>query len=196
VEVRNTPPKLPISSRKSSDLIEDFCIALRNVSVFGHDLPNGARVVEKIEEVTAVFAELSKRGVDLTEHIQQLSYQTTWQMDALLRDCLAYPNAIPYVRDADGIRAYFRCNLCGKAEFPSDSQLRMCDDCLDRTVEKVDTLAPPPGLLFYRTYNTSKRCPHADSETVLVTWDDEESWETGRCKVCLQEEKTARSRGQ
>ena len=62
----------------------------------------------------------------------------------------------------------------------------------------LDTITPlcipPPGLLFYRTYNTSKRCSHADSDTVLVTRDDEEFWYTGRCKVCLLDEKTSRSR--
>lgn len=161
--------------------------------MFGHDLPDGAAVLQKIEEVKALYAELSRRGVSLDEHIWPLSSQTNWQMDALLADTLGYPKVIPYVRDSDGIRAYFRCNLCGKAEFPIESELRMCDDCLTRTCEMVDTRTPPPGLLFYRTYNVSKRCSHADSETVLVTWDDEEFWETGRCKLCLLEEAQRRA---
>jgi hypothetical protein len=193
VEVRNTPPKAPISSRKSNELIDDLGIALRNVSVFGYDLPNGARVVQKIEEVNVLFAELSKRGVVLDDYIRELAFQTNWQIDALLQDCLAYPKVIPYVRDVDGVRRVFRCNLCRKAEFPADSQLRMCDDCLERTIGNLDNRTPPKGLLFYRTYNTLRRCLHADPETVLVTWDDEEFWETGRCKVCLEEERSART---
>ena len=186
MEVRNTPPKPPISDRKSSDLIEDFGVALRNASVFGKYLP------DEIAEVKALHLELSKRNVDWTEYVQHLSTETKWQMDALLRDCLAFPEVTPYVRNEDGIRSYFRCGLCGKIEFPMDSQLRMCDYCLEHTIETLEKLTPPTGLLFYRTYNTSKRCSHADSETVLVTWDHEEFWETGRCKVCLLEAQATR----
>jgi hypothetical protein len=196
VEVRNTSPSSPIVSRTSETLIEDLCLALRNVGVMNRNLPNGFRIVESIDEVKAIYAELLKRDVNSDGRIRHLSGETGWQMEVLLADCLAFPGVCPYVREADGIRKQFRCRQCKMAEFPPHSKLEMCDDCMERTVEMLDTvssaLIPPPGLLFYRTYNISKRCLHADSDTVLVTWDHEEFWETGHCKVCLLEERQRR----
>ena len=61
--------------------------------------------------------------------------------------------------------------------------------------EALDTHIPPVGLLLYRTYNATRRCRHADAETVLVTWNDEEYWESGHCKVCIQEESNSRAAG-
>jgi len=185
-------------SRDSDELIEDLCLALRNVAIGNYGLPGDQRIVKYIDEVKALYAEILKRDVNSEVRIRQLSGETGWQMEVLLADCLAFPAVCPYLRDEDGIRKYFRCPLCRKAEFPVDSKLEMCDECLERVAGILDTIpplyTPPPGLLFYRTYNSSKRCSHADSDTVLVTRDDEEFWYTGRCKVCLLDEKTSRSR--
>jgi hypothetical protein len=163
VEVRNTPPRPPVEIREDTELIEDLCLALRGISLLVHDLPGGASVVAEIEEAKAFHAELSRRGVSVTDRIQQLSLQRNWQMDVLLDDPLSYPQVIPYVRDSDGIRASFRCNLCGKAEFPIGTELRMCDDCLNRAGEALYTRIPPAGLLLYRTCNASRRCEHVDA---------------------------------
>jgi len=115
-------------------------------------------------------------------------------MDELLADCLAYPTRMPYEKGFDGVRERFRCQLCRKAEHPQETLIYLCEGCLDGTVTAIENRTPFPGLFLYRTYSESRRCPHADSETVLVTvlWSDEDSFETGRCKQCFMDEKRER----
>jgi hypothetical protein len=175
-------------------LIEDLCVSLRDVSVFNGHLPDGAVIVEKIEDVKTVFAELSKRGIQIASALEDLSAKTNWKVQDLLADCLAYPARMPYEKGLDDIRERFRCPLCRKAEMPEDTLIYMCDGCLDRTVIAIENRIPFPGLFLYRTYSESKRCPHADSGTVLVTvlWSDEDWFETGRCKECFMAEKRSR----
>lgn len=187
--MRNTPPKPPETARDSTTLLEDLCIALRDVAVFDRDLPNGAAVVEKIDEVRGILSELSKRKVGVEFRLQELSSQTHWRMNELLADCCGYPDRIPYVRGLDGIREHFRCYLCGQKERPDDPQLDpdfwMCDECLDRTVAAIEERNPIPGVFLYRSYNESERCKHADCETVVasISWHDD-SHSPGRCKDC------------
>jgi hypothetical protein len=169
MEFRNTPPKQPIVSRDSPVLLEDLCLALRDVSVFNGHLPDGAVIVEKIDNVKAIFAELLKRSIEIVPTLGELSIKTNWKMDDLLADCLAYPARMPYEKGLDGVRERFRCLLCRKAEYPEETLIYMCDGCFDRTVTAIDSLTPFPGLFLYRTYSQSGRCPHADSESVLVT---------------------------
>ncbi len=194
VEIRNTPPKPPIVSRDSDTLVEDLCIALRDVSVFNGHLPDGAVIVEKIDDVKAIFAELSKRGINVKPALEDLSEKTNYRMNDLLADSLGYPARMPYEKGLDGIRERFRCPLCRKAEYPDGTLIYMCGECLDRTLTAIEDRTPFPGLFLYRTYTELRRCPHADSETVLVTvlWSDEDWFETGRCKVCLLDEKERR----
>jgi len=55
-------------------------------------------------------------------------------------------------------------------------------------MELLTKRTPPVGVIFFRTYNASHRCEHADAETVLMTWDDEYFLGDGRCDKCLREE--------
>jgi len=194
VEVRNTPSKQPVVSRDSAVLIEDLGLALRDVSVFNGHLPDGAVIVEKIDNVKAIFAELSRRSIEVAPTLGELSIKTNRKMDELLADCLAYPTRMPYEKGFDGVRERFRCQLCRKAEHPQETLIYLCEGCLDGTVTAIENRTPFPGLFLYRTYSESRRCPHADSETVLVTvlWSDEDSFETGRCKQCFMDEKRER----
>jgi hypothetical protein len=194
VEVRNTPPKPPVVSRDSTALLEDLCLALRDVSVFNGHLPNGAVIVEKINNVKAIFAELSKRGVAVEPTVHELSAKTNHQLDDLLADCLGYPVRIPYDKGLDGVRERFRCQLCRSAEHPEETLVWICDGCLDRTIAAIENRAPFPGLFLYRTYSECRRCPPADSETVLATilWTDEGWFDAGRCSECFLDEKRQR----
>jgi hypothetical protein len=194
VEVRNTPLKEPVPSRDSAVLIEDLGLALRGVAVFNGHLPDGAVIVEKIDNVKAIVAELSKRSIDVIPTLGELSIRTNLKKADLLADCLAYPTRMPYEKGLDGVRERFRCPLCRKEEHAEETLIYMCEGCLDRTLSALETRTPFPGLFLYRTYSESKRCPHADPETVLVTvlWSDEDWFETGRCKQCLMEEKRKR----
>ena len=195
MEVRNTPRKPPLSIRDSSVLLADLCLALRDVTVFNGHLPNGAVIVEKIDDVKAIFAELSKRGVEVASTLRDLSATTDRKMDDLLEDCLAYPERTPFEKGLDGIQERLRCSLCRKIERPEETLFWMCDQCLDRTVDAIEKRTPSPGLFLYRTYSELRGCPHSDSETVLATvfWSDEDWWEPGRCKQCYLDEKRCRA---
>jgi hypothetical protein len=177
--------------------LEDLCLALRDVTVFNGHLPNGAVIVEKIDDVKAIFAELLKRGVEVASTIGELSAKTNRKMDDLLEDCAAYPERTPYEKGLDGIQERLRCSLCRRAERPEETLFWMCDQCLDRTMDAIEKRTPFPGLFLYRTYSELRGCSHSDSETVLATvfWSDDDWWEPGRCKQCYLDEKRRRAVG-
>ncbi len=62
----NTPPNIPIKDRDSNKLLEDLCIALRNVGTSDHELPGGDVVRNHIDEVRKIHAELQRRTMDLS----------------------------------------------------------------------------------------------------------------------------------
>jgi hypothetical protein len=193
--MRNTPPKSPIEQRETAELIEDLCIALRDVG--GSWFPDyDEHVPKKIEEVQRLHAELMARNVDLSARISRLTEETSWRMEDLLRDCLSYPKAIPYVRDKDGVRRALRCPLCHRGEIPDRFGVWMCNNCLLVAIESVRSRVPAKGLILFRTYNESKRCKHADSETVLMAFDDEYDFQMGTnyCMRCLVEEQERRKK--
>jgi hypothetical protein len=69
----NTPPDPPVKHRDTKTLVEDLCIALRNVGVWDNELPGGDNVRSFIEETKTIHAELKRRGVDLDSRVAQLS---------------------------------------------------------------------------------------------------------------------------
>jgi hypothetical protein len=127
--MRNTPPIPPIEQCDSTTLIEDLCLALRDVGGYWFPDHEGC-ASKKIEEVQRIHAELAARQVDIRERLEVLTEETSWLMADLLNDCLSYPKVLPYVREKDGIRRSLRCPLCGKSEFPDRSGVWMCDNCL------------------------------------------------------------------
>ena len=64
--MRNTPPALPIEQRETSELIEDLCIALRNVGGCWFPVDDG-RATEFIAEVQQIHTELVLRQIDVCE---------------------------------------------------------------------------------------------------------------------------------
>jgi len=193
--MRNTPSIPPLEERDDTTLIEDLCLALRDVG--GYWCPEDAsQSAPKIEEVKRIYALLLERRVGVTNRIDRLSEETSWRMADLLSDCLGYPNVLPYVKDKDGIRRALRCALCGKGEVPDKLGIWSCDACLVAVREVLRSCSPMPGLVLFRTYNDSKRCNHADSDTVLFTFDDESEFpiDNGRCDTCLSEEQERRKK--
>ena len=116
--MRNTSPEPPAEQRDTSTLIEDLCLALRDVGVQNFHLPDNERGVASIEKVQQIHAELKRRAADYQARLARLTEETKWQMEPLLQECLAYPEVVPYVREADGVRRFFRCYVCQKREFP------------------------------------------------------------------------------
>jgi hypothetical protein len=48
------------------------------------------------------------------------------------------------------------------------------------------------GLLLLRIYNEEHWCKHANSETVMIAFDDYDSLGSTYCNECLSEEQTRR----
>ena len=174
-------------------LLDDLCVALREVGVRDYELPGGERVVKALEDVREIDAELRRREVDASTRLRELSTQTHWRMDELLAECREYPATIPYVKEEDGIRRRLRCTICGKAERPPIAKhFWMCDGCIQRVIDAIRRREPIDKIILFRTYNAAARCEHANSETVLAA----EAWsETifGNCEMCFTSELSWRS---
>ncbi|HWS54313.1 MAG TPA: hypothetical protein VN228_09310 [Pyrinomonadaceae bacterium] len=128
--MKNTPPELPVERRETEELVEDLCLALRDVGIRDYLLPGGEEAVSAVLRVQRLHGELSRRGADITPRLERLSEETSWQMTPLLRDCLAYPDVTPYVRERDGIRRVLRCPNCREREISGrEGALWLCDAC-------------------------------------------------------------------
>jgi hypothetical protein len=191
--MQSTPPLLPMKQRPTAELIEDLCLSLRDVGVWTWSLPNEERAVSKVKNVQEIYALLNQRNADVRPRIKRLSEETSWQMEMLLQECLAFPNVIPYVRDLDGVRRSFRCSICQKCEFPDREGIFLCDVCLTQAKDSFETKSAMNGLLLLRLYNESYWCRHADSETVLMAFDDYGTLENTWCEKCVFEEKVRRA---
>lgn len=139
--MRNTPPLLPIAQRSDDKLIEELCLALRDVGVWTWNLPNDGNV-SKVRTVQEIYALLEQRKVDVSDRIKRLSEETSWQMETLLQECLAFPDVIPFVRAPDGVRRSFRCSTCQKREFPDRQGILLCDVCLAQAKGSFETKSP------------------------------------------------------
>jgi ribosomal protein L37AE/L43A len=193
--MRNTPAEPSIEQRGTEDLIEDLCLALRDVGVRDYGLPKDERAVSAVLRVQQLHGELSRRGADFTSRLERLSRETSWQMVSLLRDCLMYPEVIPYVREEDGIRRALRCSACRERELPGREGISvwLCDSCLMEATESFRSRVPMRELLLVRAYNESVWCQHADAETVLMAYDGYDGLEGAWCVRCVEEEQARRA---
>lgn len=200
--MRSTPPLPPIAARTTEDIVEDLCIALRNLALSTRHLPYSGPLPDIETEsaaVKAICAELAKRRVDPSSRLVTLTIETGWQMEALHSEALENPNCRPWVRDArDGVRLALRCEVCEAREFPVTAQsIRLCDQCLD--VFRLSLMSPTdtPRMLLYRSFTPDARCEHATNDTVLgiYPWTREwsEYFEVGVCLQCLEAERSRRA---
>ena len=60
--MRNTSPEPTVEERDTARLIEDLCLALRDVGVQNFHVPNDERGLASIKSVQQIHAELEKRG--------------------------------------------------------------------------------------------------------------------------------------
>ena len=198
--MRNTPQPPPVNQRASDELIEELCIALRDVGVSTRFLPYSEPdpdVAGEVSRVQELIAELKRRGFDVAPRLARLTEETGWLMNVLYEECLRFPAIRPWVRAKDGLRVAMRCEACDEREHPDDDRkLRICDSCVLVLEQAIATRSARENLLLYRTYNTEARCRHADGDTVLgvYPWHAEwsEGFPVGQCRECLDEEKKRR----
>jgi hypothetical protein len=189
VEIRNTATTPELSWLDTSELVNQIGIALRDVAVHEVYLPAPSdRIVHSIELVQRIYELLSRRGEALSINLERLSAETGWLMNPLLEECLRWPGVTPHVREQDGIRRLQRCWLCKIREHPERTDERLCDECLLLCLDSIARREPPEGVIFFRTYNASRWCLHADSETVMMSQDDYDFLGDGRCEQCLRDE--------
>jgi hypothetical protein len=199
--MRSTPPPPPLAVRSSDEVLEELCLALRDVGVSTRFLPYrppDPDIADEIARVRAADAELLRRGLDPTPRLAILTTETKWLMRELREECLRFPAVLPWVREAkDGIRIAMRCSACGIREFPEDSRtIRLCDGCLGVLDEALSSRTAREDLLLYRTYNREARCEHADDDTVLGVYPWSPEWSddfpTGLCHFCVSRELSRR----
>ncbi len=191
--MQSTPQAPPFAERDDNELVEELCLALRDVGVRAYSLPDDERTKAKIIDVQEIHSILQMRRVGIEARLERLSSETSWQMEDLLRDCLAYPSVVPYVKAFDGVRIPFRCYLCEKKEFPNRDHIWFCDDCLEEAIKSIESKIPLKGLLLMRLYNREYWCEHSNAETLVLAFDDYEPIHDCYCKQCLTEEQIRRN---
>jgi hypothetical protein len=189
MEIRNTATRADLEWLDTPELIDQLMIGLRHVAVAERYDPSPSdTMVNWIGFVQRVHGLLAGRFVAVEDDIESLSNETGWLMGPLLQECLQWPTTSPHVREADGIRRFQRCWHCRQREYPDTTTESLCDECLLRLLELLHQRMPPPGVIFFRTYNESRWCAHADAETVLMTQDEYDFLADGRCERCLKDE--------
>ena len=200
--MRTRDPIPNLAEQNLETLIDELCLALRDVGVSTQYLPE-VRPPQDISHAVGIVQclaeELRRRDTDLTPRLKTLSEETKWKMSDLYAECLSYPATRPWVKAAsDGLRIALRCKACDKNEFPEHSQrLRLCCSCLDNFDTALAMATPREFLLLYRTYTKDARCEHADDDTVLGVYpwvlEYSDCFPLGFCRICIANEQSKRS---
>ncbi len=81
----------------------------------------------------------------------------------------------------------------GSESYLTVMEFYLCEVCLSQAAESIQNKMPLRDLLLFRTYSESKWCKHADSETVLMAFDDYDSIDNAWCQKCIIEEQERRT---
>jgi hypothetical protein len=190
--MRPTDPRPPLAEWEPTELLDELCVALRDVGVHDSWGPLSDRSKKAIERVRSADSELRSKGIDTEQRLASLSEETGWRMKDLFDECRAYPGVRPRLREKDGVRRVLRCHGCSENARPeSDERYFLCDGCLKKVAHAIQEKRPMPALLLLRTYTPEARCPHADDDTVLAVYpwygmDDD--IRQGFCGQCLADE--------
>ena len=71
MELRNSPPRVSPQGRSAPELLEDLCVALRDVAVRDHSMSTDATTESWIREVVSIATELERREVDVSERLDK-----------------------------------------------------------------------------------------------------------------------------
>ena len=197
--MRSSDPRPPLTEWATGEVIEELCLALRDVGVHdsGGTLSDWSQ--KAIERVRTADRELRSRHVDVDQRIANLSEETGWRMRELFNECREYPDTRPRLREKDGIRRALRCHGCSASERPEgDEKYFLCDSCLKKVAGAIQEKRPMPALLLMRSYTPEARCQHADDDTVVAVYpwygmnDDVGQ---GFCMTCIGDELRRRGAG-
>jgi len=178
VEFRNTPPKPPISDRADEEVVEALCIALREVGVFNGILPDGEDVREKIKTAQDIYKEIEKRRINVRRRIKKLSKETKWPMERLLNETIHFPETIPYLSKNPKLR----CRGCCDNSYARNAPLGLCDECLDKGIELIESYSPDIRVL------TCCICGKTEREYYVYDGEADRCY----CLECLKSEKQRR----
>ncbi len=196
--MRPTDPPPPIGEHGTSPLVEELCLALRDIGVFDGASPDNERGSALVQRVQDIHAELVRRQIDVAPRLERLSQETGWMMHQLLVDCLKFPAAPAWLRERDGVRRAFRCPGCRLRERPeSDKRFFLCDECLRTVRAALECHRSNENILLYRTYTPEARCEHAADDTVVAVfpwYGSDRGFDSGFCKRCIDDELARRRR--
>jgi hypothetical protein len=132
LEIRNSTPSPPLVEWEDAPLLEELCLALRDVGVSNLQLPDGEGVRRAISRVKELSAELKERDIDVSSRIARLSSETNWDMDSLLRQTLSFPRAVPYLASTPNPT----CGNCGVL-LSRKAVLALCPRCVAYGLEQL-----------------------------------------------------------
>ena len=179
MEIRNTLPPPSIRDQDDSSVIEELCLALREVGVLNAQLPDGQKVRKGIAYVKGLSAELEHRDVDPSSRIARLSLETNWDMESLLRDTLAFPQAVPYLASTPNPT----CGNCGRP-ISRKAVLALCSSCLTHGLERLAAGKTESHL------DTCSICDRQEKGFLVYAYGLE--W-MNYCRSCLEEERARRN---
>ena len=180
VEFRNTAPKLPVSERTDKEIVEALCIALREVGVSNAGLPDGERIRERIKTAQEIYKEIVKRDINVTRRIKKLSKETKWPMARLLDETIRFPDTIPYLIENPKLV----CRECLKNTYARNAALGLCNDCLKKGIELIESGSEDIRVL------TCSTCSKKEREYYVYDGEADRSY----CLECLKKERARRER--
>ena len=175
MEVRNTPPRPPLPEWDDSSVLEEMCLALRDVGVANPELPDGEYVRIAVTRAKALGAELIARGIDPKPRLERLSSETGWDTVALYRDTLAFPDAVPYLETTPEPT----CGNCG-CSILRRATIGLCKECL---IYGIDLLRSGGSESHLETCTICER-----QERGFLVYAKGLEW-MNYCHRCLEEER-------
>ena len=180
VEFRNTPQKPPVYERTDKEIVEALCVALREIGVSNAGLPDGERIRERIKTAQEIYKEIVKRDINVTRRIKKLSKETKWPMSRLLDETIKFPEMVPYLANNPKLV----CRECRENTFARSALLGLCDDCLDKGIELIESDSKDIRVL------TCSTCSKKEREFYVYDGEADRNY----CLECLKKERDRRER--
>ena len=130
--MRPDNPRRPIDEWSEELLVEELLDGLREVGVRNEELPDLGEIRTLIVKIKLLWAQVTRRDINIDIAITVLAQQTGWPMRRILEASLQFPSQIPFI-NTECVRL---CGNCGEVR-PRSAALSLCDDCLEMGLEKL-----------------------------------------------------------